>query len=431
MSLEEPITILTAHGKRETTCGYCGPPGGRSEEATSVTVGATPSQLSCSVYQAMVDRNWRRAGQYTYKPLLSESCCPQYPIRLDALKFEPTRNQRKALYRFNRYIIDGDNADGASMEREPQSAAGAAHSGTKDKPAKGKNVKPRKQVFSLVDSIHEPEATYRHSDFPAARHKFEIVLEPSDYTQEKYELYYDYQTHVHHETDTSPQDFERFLCNTDLVRTKIPYSTSPVPKGLPTHYGTHHQLYRIDGELVAMSVLDILPGCVSGVYFMYGAKWERLQLGKLSVLREAVLAREMFEAGLPTLKWVYLGFYVHSCQKMRYKGDYSPSFLLDPESNEWYPLEQCKPLLDKHRYACFSNPDHSSNAYVVSSDRPLQKNDLTELKMLRYEGQQLAYGPLSSLEEWRWQRHGTLRSTIGALGLELSKRIFFFIPRSW
>lgn len=51
---------------------------------------------------------------------------------------------------------------------------------------------------------------------------------------------------------------------------------------MPTHYGTHHQLYRIDGELVATSVLDILPGCVSGVYFMYANKWEKCQFGKVS-----------------------------------------------------------------------------------------------------------------------------------------------------
>ena len=25
-----------------------------------------------------------------------------------------------------------------------------------------------------------------------------------------------------------------------------------------------------------------------------------------------------------------IGYYVHTCQKMKYKGDYSPSYLLDP-----------------------------------------------------------------------------------------------------
>jgi hypothetical protein len=72
-----------------------------------------------------------------------------------------------------------------------------------------------------------------------------------------------------------------------------------------------------------------------------------------------------------------LGFYIHSCQKMRYKGDYSPSYLVDPvrilqrvvfmttddeqETYAWYPLPGCLPLLEKNRYACFSNPSHSSN----------------------------------------------------------------------
>jgi arginine-tRNA-protein transferase len=40
-------------------------------------------------------------------------------------------------------------------------------------------------------------------------------------------------------------------------------------------------MYRLDGELVAVGVLDILPGCVSSVYFMYDAKWEKHSLGKV------------------------------------------------------------------------------------------------------------------------------------------------------
>ena len=40
-------------------------------------------------------------------------------------------------------------------------------------------------------------------------------------------------------------------------------------------------MYRLDGELIAVGVLDILPGCVSSVYFMYNAKWEKYSLGKV------------------------------------------------------------------------------------------------------------------------------------------------------
>lgn len=63
------------------------------------------------------------------------------------------------------------------------------------------------------------------------------------------------------------------------------------------------------------------------------------------------------------------GFYIQSCPKMRYKGEYSPSYLLDPEEYSWHPLDECKPLLSKHRYACFAHPEHSiEEAFVASGD---------------------------------------------------------------
>lgn len=46
-------------------------------------------------------------------------------------------------------------------------------------------------------------------------------------------------------------------------------------------YGSFHQMYRIDGKLVAIGVLDILPGAVSGVYFLYDPDWSALSLGKV------------------------------------------------------------------------------------------------------------------------------------------------------
>jgi len=41
-----------------------------------------------------------------------------------------------------------------------------------------------------------------------------------------------------------------------------------------------------------------------------------------------------------------LGYYIHFCQKMRYKGAYQPSELLDAADNRWYPLAEVAPLLD-------------------------------------------------------------------------------------
>lgn len=36
---------------------------------------------------------------------------------------------------------------------------------------------------------------------------------------------------------------------------------------------------------------------------------------------------------------------------MRYKGAYSPSFLLCPEVYSWHPIEYCIPLLERSKYS--------------------------------------------------------------------------------
>ena len=141
----------------------------------------------------MIDRGWRRSGTYCYKPDLLRSCCPQYTIRyarlfestglavtkkgrLDALALEPSRSQRKALYRFNRAIEKGEpgpNGGDDKMQRkadvEPQPAA------QKDKPDKSKNKpKPRKMEFSLIDELHHVEHGYRLDNAHAPVYKFEV-----------------------------------------------------------------------------------------------------------------------------------------------------------------------------------------------------------------------------------------------------------------
>ena len=87
----------------------------------------------------------------------------------------------------------------------------------------------------------------------------------------------------------------------------------------------------VDDKLVAFSVIDILPGCVSSVYFVWDPDYAWASLGKvdqssrcrliqasgsdeaflvisqLSALREAALAREMQEAGIDGAGWLYMG----------------------------------------------------------------------------------------------------------------------------
>lgn len=50
-----------------------------------------------------------------------------------------------------------------------------------------------------------------------------------------------------------------------------------------------------------------------------------------------------------------MGFYIHSCVKMRYKGEFHPQYVLDPERYTWDLLDgTLKHLMDSQKYVCVS-----------------------------------------------------------------------------
>lgn len=68
------------------------------------------------------------------------------------------------------------------------------------------------------------------------------------------------------------------------------------------------------------------------------------------------------------------GYYIHTCQKMRYKAEYSPSFLLDPATYEFYPFDTvCRAQLDQDDHAIFSATAISSSKTGIVSAAPSQQ----------------------------------------------------------
>lgn len=105
-----------------------------------------------------------------------------------------------------------------------------------------------------------------------------------------------------------------------------------------TGYGSFHQQYYLDDKLIAVGVIDILPECISSVYFYYDPDYSFLSLGTYASLREIALARELSKH-CPQLHNYYLGFYIPTCPKMRYKANVRPSYLLCPEVYTWHLLD--------------------------------------------------------------------------------------------
>jgi len=184
-------------------------------------------------------------------------------------------------------------------------------------------------------------------------YKFTVETIPSRYSDEAFNVYSRYQATVHKEAkEKTPDGYINFLVTSPL---RFVPPTKDSPHGFPG-YGSFHQEYRLNGKLFMVGVIDILPKCQSSVYLFYDPDFQFLSPGILSALKEIEWIQTI---GIPYSKelcYYYMGYYIHSCIKMRYKGAYSPSDLLCPETYTWHPLAGVLPLLEKEKYARFAEP---------------------------------------------------------------------------
>ena len=229
---------------------------------------------------------------------------------------------------------------------------------------------------------------------PNSAHKLTITLvrshpqskEFAETYKESYAVYRKYQMNVHKDPPEkcSEKGFKRFLVDSPLCE-------EPGPKGWTCGYGSYHIHYRIDGALVMVGVVDILPEIVSSKYVYYDTDFDFLRLGVISALNEIGLVRRLHSEN-PTLRYYCMGYYVHDCQKMRYKGEYFPSFLLCPVTNRYVPYDDCRRKLDETKYVRFYEG--------VCPDTPTDEDETLVL----YRGRALKYGMVRrSRPEREWK----------------------------
>ncbi|XP_056147287.1 arginyl-tRNA--protein transferase 1 isoform X1 [Lampris incognitus] len=221
-------------------------------------------------------------------------------------------------------------------------------------PARNNQPRPLEDFISdmLPDSpLHSLEVRLVRSNPPSPQ--FKASFDAS------YQVYKLYQMAIHKDPPDKPSEsqFRRFLCDS-------PLEAQSSPDGPDVGYGSFHQQYWLDGRIVAVGVIDILPTCVSSVYLYYHPDFASLSLGSYSALREIAFTRQLQKQSAK-LSHYYLGFYIHSCPKMRYKGQYQPSDLLCPETYVWVPTEQCLPHLEKARYARFNQDPDAGDARML------------------------------------------------------------------
>ncbi|WYZ37486.1 hypothetical protein EsH8_II_000992 [Colletotrichum jinshuiense] len=335
----DALSYITPIGySNSSRCGYCGRQGKSQSKRFSYYAKATT--LTPEYYQTLLDHYWRRSGTTLYRPDQLHACCVHYTLRLDSTQFKPSRDQRQTVNRFNKYVTGATYAT-ESARLHPRSR---------------EQAKKRDSEFDLVERIHEAEYDFLQVP-PEPAHVLTVTLEDDNFTEEKYLVYENYQRVVHKEGpgDITRRGFQRFLCESPVQR-----KTVTTADGKEQNLGSFHQCYRMDGELVAIGVLDLLPHCVSAVYFLYHESIHKYAPGKLGAIREIALAQE------GGYRYWYPGFYIHTCPKMRYKMDYTPQYILDPETLAWDLMdERVTGLLDKKPYMSLSKETNEETKDVA------------------------------------------------------------------
>lgn len=97
-------------------------------------------------------------------------------------------------------------------------------------------------------------------------------------------------------------------------------------------------LYMRDDKLIGVALVDVLPDALSAIYCYYDHDYEKLSIGKFSILAQIRIAKEL------NIPHIYLGYWIKDHFSMGYKENYQPFEVLvnRPNLNEeaiWRPYE--------------------------------------------------------------------------------------------
>ena len=246
-----------------------------------------------------------------------------------------------------------------------------------------------RESMSLLEIIEQHK---QEMDSANAKHKLEIKLiskddpEMKNSIEEFFELYNNFQDAVHPGKSKfkTTGDLQWGFIDSPLESCMSAPQTDSQSRPL----GTYHMRYYLDGELIMISLLDILPEYLVSIYFMYNPHIRFLQPGIYTCIHEIALIQKI-KIHHPELKYYNLGFYNDFSPKINYKRQFKPTEILCPITNTYVLLERVIPLLKKNRFCRFADENVPTRSVV-------KEDDLKDLIILQY-GNQAGYMYYSQL----------------------------------
>ena len=199
--------------------------------------------------------------------------------------------------------------------------------------SKSKNKEEKEKYICdyFPEIVNEPEIYLPLKHLYTLELTDKIQLLP---TEERFLLYNKYQRAVHNE-NSSINIYNNNWGLSILEKNKkisLPQNLSEKtkhPELYPQYYGTYNLIHRIDGKIIAVTVIDILPNSLESIYCYYDPDYSFLDLGVFTVIREIEYLKSFQNIIGKDVMYYSMGEMCQSCQKLKYKGNYQPTEIMD------------------------------------------------------------------------------------------------------
>jgi len=149
--------------------------------------------------------------------------------------------------------------------------------------------------------VNEFKPKRTHKRIWKANRDIDVNMLGAEYRQDQHDLYNKYIQARHPEggmNDPDPEKYMEFLTSEWSV--------------------TRFLEFRLDGQLLAVAVVDQLEDGFSAVYTFFDPDLSKRSLGTLGILWSIEFTREL------EFDWLYLGYWIQECPKMSYKSQFQP-----------------------------------------------------------------------------------------------------------
>ena len=200
---------------------------------------------------------------------------------------------------------------------------------------------------------------------------------PTHFNRDAFDLYNSYHLEKHDKPLKSEYSYYDHVVNSPIKNQTV--------NGF--EYGTYHQLYRMDGKLVAVGIIDIVPKGVVSIYMWYSLDKAvaKHSFGVFSALKEIELVCNLSKQN-KDLKYYYLQGWNENNKKLMYKANYEPEHFYCPcVVRQWVPtvqsvaqvkeefIKEQEELAEKHKMDSSSDNTDGGSSVPTTSAGPSEK----------------------------------------------------------